>query len=329
MTTLVLDEIQGGFQSAAAVNENYRKIEVAVTDSLSRSGSGYNVMQSNLDMGGNNIYNWGNPIKVEGFNWTGPWESGKLYKVGDVAETGSISYITIVEHISTISLAADISNWQLVAGASYPNVVSLRWKGDWAPDTFYLIGDVVKANDANWVALEEHTSGPTFTGLEWEEMASGDPLPDHALGDGDILITDGAIVKWGRVTAGNINTGSLSAITTNTGTLEVAAGGWIRGGQTDYNTGAGWWQGYHMGTYKMSIAGASGNKFTYDGTNVSFEGAINAGSININNRFTVSTAGAVSITSAASGARLEIKNNVIKVFDSAGTLRVRIGDLSA
>lgn len=39
--------------------------------------------------------------------------------------------------------------------------------------------------------------------------------------------------------------------------------------------------------------------------------------------------GTLEVKSAASGARLEISNNVIKVYDSAGTLRVKMGDLSA
>jgi hypothetical protein len=39
--------------------------------------------------------------------------------------------------------------------------------------------------------------------------------------------------------------------------------------------------------------------------------------------------GGLDVKSASSGARMEIKNNVIKVFDAAGVLRVQIGDLSA
>jgi hypothetical protein len=40
-------------------------------------------------------------------------------------------------------------------------------------------------------------------------------------------------------------------------------------------------------------------------------------------------AGTLNVASAASGARMEIKNNVIKVFDSSGVVRIQIGDLSA
>ena len=39
--------------------------------------------------------------------------------------------------------------------------------------------------------------------------------------------------------------------------------------------------------------------------------------------------GTLDVSSALTGARMEIKNNVIKVFDAAGVLRVQIGDLTA
>lgn len=39
--------------------------------------------------------------------------------------------------------------------------------------------------------------------------------------------------------------------------------------------------------------------------------------------------GTIDVKSATSGARLEVKNNVIKVYDGNGTLRVKLGDLSA
>ena len=58
-------------------------------------------------------------------------------------------------------------------------------------------------------------------------------------------------------------------------------------------------------------------------------GSITAGSLNINNKFIVLADGSTTIRSGTTGARVEILNNVIKVFDAAGTLRVQIGDLSA
>ena len=58
-------------------------------------------------------------------------------------------------------------------------------------------------------------------------------------------------------------------------------------------------------------------------------GSITSGSININNKFIIGSDGATTIQNASTGARLLITNKAIKVFDSLGTLRVQIGDLSA
>jgi hypothetical protein len=68
----------------------------------------------------------------------------------------------------------------------------------------------------------------------------------------------------------NLKVGNLSAITVNTGTLTVDNSGHIKGGQTAYNTGNGFWQGYDGGLYKMSI-GTSNNRLTYDGSKLLFD----------------------------------------------------------
>lgn len=57
-------------------------------------------------------------------------------------------------------------------------------------------------------------------------------------------------------------------------------------------------------------------------------GTITAGSMNINNKFLVNSDGTVTIRNSATGARLEVYNNVIKVYDSANVLRVKLGDLT-
>ena len=58
-------------------------------------------------------------------------------------------------------------------------------------------------------------------------------------------------------------------------------------------------------------------------------GAITAGSIDIGGgKFSVDSAGNVEIRNAATGERLEVTNSVIRVYDSSGTLRVKLGDLS-
>lgn len=58
-------------------------------------------------------------------------------------------------------------------------------------------------------------------------------------------------------------------------------------------------------------------------------GTVTAGALNIAGKFIVDSDGAVTIQNATSGARLQMYNNVIKVYDSSGVLRVKLGDLSA
>jgi hypothetical protein len=69
----------------------------------------------------------------------------------------------------------------------------------------------------------------------------------------------------------NLKVGTLSALTVYTGALEVDASGCVRGGQTAYNTGTGFWIGYSGGTYKLSI-GSSSQSLTWDGTALTLKG---------------------------------------------------------
>jgi Putative phage tail protein len=153
---------------------------------------------------------------------------------------------------------------------------------------------------------------------------------------------------WNVPYLSNLKVGSLSAITANTGNLTVS--GTIQSntaaisGTTMTGSGA---VIYSSGNFAV---GNSTNNITYNGTTITLNGqvvvasninvtnlsaisanlgTITAGSLNINSKFIVDTSGNATIQSATSGARLLMQNNVIKVFDSAGVLRVQIGDLTA
>lgn len=140
-------------------------------------------------------------------------------------------------------------------------------------------------------------------------------------------------ISAGAVVASKISVANLSAINANMGAITAGNitldnAGFIRGGQTAYNTGTGFYLGYSGTTYKFSIGNAT-QGLTWDGTAMTIKGAFTAGSININSNFTVATDGSVLIRNASTGARLEIKNDVIKVYDVNNTLRVKLGNLLA
>lgn len=82
------------------------------------------------------------------------------------------------------------------------------------------------------------------------------------------------------ITAGKMSISTLSSIVANLGSITagnmtVDTSGYIRGGQTAYNTGTGWWLGYDTSAYKFSIGNPSAQSMTWDGTNLSINGSIN------------------------------------------------------
>jgi hypothetical protein len=85
---------------------------------------------------------------------------------------------------------------------------------------------------------------------------------------------------WSTPYISSLKVGTLSAITVNTGaltiqnTLTVSSTGNIQGGQTDYNTGTGFFLGYSGSAYKFSI-GSSSAALLWDGSSLSLTGNSN------------------------------------------------------
>ena len=70
--------------------------------------------------------------------------------------------------------------------------------------------------------------------------------------------TDGSDLLAASVTAGKMAVAELSAISADmgdltAGTITLDAAGFLRGGQTDWATGKGFWQGYKNGEYRASM----------------------------------------------------------------------------
>lgn len=130
----------------------------------------------------------------------------------------------------------------------------------------------------------------------------------------------------------------------------VKAGTTILGGSAaSYSTGTGLFAGTDASVYKFRVGTTTGARLQWDGSTIYTQNAdatkvINMGAtgtsaaIKFGTQFQVTGAGAatfsgvttgtLNVKSATTGARTEITNSVIKVFDSTGTLRVKIGDLS-
>lgn len=84
-------------------------------------------------------------------------------------------------------------------------------------------------------------------------------------------------IAAGAVTSAKINVGQLSAITADmgaltAGTITLNSTGHIKSGQTDYNTGIGFFLGIHSSTSKFSIGDPSGDHMLWTGTELVLNG---------------------------------------------------------
>lgn len=104
-------------------------------------------------------------------------------------------------------------------------------------------------------------------------------------------------IVWTTPYIAALRVGTLSALSTDTGDLNVSGNitmdtyGAIKGGQTDFNTGTGFFVGYSSTAYKFSIGNAS-NSLTWDGSELRIVGTLKAGS---NNSLTIGPTGVVTV----------------------------------
>lgn len=91
---------------------------------------------------------------------------------------------------------------------------------------------------------------------------------------------NGAYLVANSVTADRINALNLAAISANmgavtSGSFTLDATGFIRGGQTTWSNGTGFWIGYTGGTYKLSIGQSGGAQLVWDGGALSIYDSLN------------------------------------------------------
>lgn len=167
----------------------------------------------------------------------------------------------------------------------------------------------------------------------WVKAVSRDGVPSlPSGGTNGVSPTSGLLddVAIANLTASRIRSGSVTV-----GQFIQAAGyqpgesGWrINGDGTAEFSGV-----VVRGTVYASAGSIGGNIIDSTGVqSTNFATGITGWKLKSNGDIEVNSGtfrGTLDVKSATTNARLEIKNNVIKVFDAAGTLRVQIGDLTA
>ena len=108
--------------------------------------------------------------------------------------------------------------------------------------------------------------------VDWDNVAN--PTIGIDINSDTISINTGSATT---TTGQTVATSGLEAGTTVTqGGITMNQGGSIKGGQSAYNSGTGFFLGYDTNKYKFSIGNASNEALTFDGTNLAITGAITA-----------------------------------------------------
>jgi hypothetical protein len=93
---------------------------------------------------------------VEGLEYENVWNSATAYQPGDVVKYGGNNYVAKTQHTdTTVPSTVGSANWDLFSEG-------LSYQSDWSNATSYKIGEVVKLNGYNYLAIADSPS-TTFT----------------------------------------------------------------------------------------------------------------------------------------------------------------------
>lgn len=148
---------------------------------------------------------------------------------------------------------------------------------------------LVDVTDARVAATTSTWAGVTGTGKPVDNATFGATFGVNMYGQitattASTYIANGAIqnaqIGTAAIGIANINTATitnLAALSAELGSAVISTTGFLRSGQTDYNTGTGWWIGLVGGVAKMSMGVAGGAGFTWDGSAFTINNATVAG----------------------------------------------------
>ena len=135
---------------------------------------------------------------------------------------------------------------------------------------------------------------------------------------------DGAMSATGAAITGTINATSG----TITGSLVIGSGGNIRSGQTDYNTGTGFWMGDDSGTVKLSLGNSSGNTLTWGGGGLNINGNLSINTLSGSNALfiydhNINSTGGVLLSSYATGSAAAVFDAMADGLTTTNLMRLR------
>jgi hypothetical protein len=142
---------------------------------------------------------------LDGIDARGTWATSTTYYINDVVTRGGSTYRALERHASG-TFATDLAANKWVKYNS-----GIRWRGEWANSTAYLVDDLVYNGVSTYIATADFTSDATDfeNDTDWDLLSLGaDTLPAQLNNEGKFLSTNGTIAVWA-------DSGTLETLTVN------------------------------------------------------------------------------------------------------------------
>jgi hypothetical protein len=223
-----------------------------------------NINSNNLtlkDGSGNVILGNGTPLNYGNITPAGGWLNTNI-----TVTSGSINGIgsgngTVVANDQIYISSGNL--YGIGSGAGTPVANSLINLGTLGAGAFATLNQITSSNVSTYIAGA--AIGTAQVGVLTAGNIGANTIDASKIASN--TITSGQIAA-NSINADRLNVSQLSAVTTNTGTLNVDTSGYIRSGQTAFNTGTGFFLGNSGGVPKFSIGDPNGNYLAWDGTNL-------------------------------------------------------------
>jgi len=217
----------------------------------------------------NGTYSWNHKLVSDKAFKNGAFVSFRVKSAGDT----NIRYMIGLADANTGTSYTDIDYAIYIRGsASTPDILAYESGSNVA-----TLKSTLNVGDVCAVVYDDEKIKYIINGVvERTVDLSSSPITDGLYTH--IAIDDDA--NNGTHTIEDFQFGSISdlalGVTIQDGGITMAGGGSIKGGQSGYNTGTGFFLGYDSTAYKFSIGNSSTESLTFDGTNLAVTGNITA-----------------------------------------------------
>ena len=161
--------------------------------------------------------------------------------------------------------------------------------------------------------------------VDWDNVAN--PTIGIDINNDTISINTGVA---NTTTGQTVATSGIEAGTTVTqGGITMNQGGSIKGGQSAYNSGTGFFLGYDTNAYKFSIGNSSTEALTFDGTNLAVTGTVNAsagdftGDVSTDSKFIAGLGNATTVIDGNDSAEYRIFSGAAESQSEKAPFKVR------